>query len=103
MPNREHNPPPEDLKSEVCALLASCVQRRILINVLVIDVLHGHDYEERVAYLFNRECKETLPTRPHSIVHRREPVRKENLTAEPIRQRKCQLSKHKHDILPEVV
>jgi len=91
MPNREHNPPPEDLKSEVCALLASCVQRRILINVLVIDVL------------FNRECKETLPTRPHSIVHRREPVRKENLTAEPIRQRKCQLSKHKHDILPEVV
>lgn len=67
VPNGECDPFPEDFEVEVDALLASSVQSRILIDVLVVHVL------------FNAVGKQTLPRCPDCIIHSGQPLSKEDL------------------------
>ena len=67
MPDRENYPTPEDFKVEVDTFLASAVDLRILIAVLVIDIL------------FERVCEKAGPTGPEGVVEYLQPVSKENL------------------------
>jgi len=59
MPHGKHDPSPENFVAEVNSLLASCINLRILVSVLVVHIL------------FDRVSEQTLPTCPKSIVEQR--------------------------------
>ena len=102
MPYSEQNPSPKGGKWKIESFLASLIDLRVFIDVLIVDVLLSL-ITKKDAYLFKSKGKKARPTSPNSIIQHGKPISEKDLTRVPIEKSEVDFCSDQDNVLVEVI